>query len=230
MVVIALLRTGDAKAVSENAAILAALVALGGIFTTQLVNSALEDRRAQTAHNIEVERAQEAALQKYFEEIGKLMADTERPLLSSAPGDELSTLARAQTLTVLEGLDPRRKRILLQFLAESGLINRNGPVVSLRWANLRRTDLRGIDLRMTDLSRVDLSEAKIAGGSLLQTDLSGAILRQVDLREAFLTGTGLQQADLTDAKITKEQIEALEELRVIEPLKGTTMPDGSKHD
>src|SRR5215211_4156534 len=63
-VVVVLLRFGGgAKAVSENAAIIAALVALGGIFTTQMVNSALEDRRAQTAHNIEVERAQEAAVQ-----------------------------------------------------------------------------------------------------------------------------------------------------------------------
>jgi len=206
-----------------------------------MVNSALEDRRAQTARDIEADRAEEArsteaqraqaaALQMYLEEMGKLLADAERPLLKTAPGDELSTLARAQTLAVLEGLGPRQKRILLQFLAESGLINRNGPIVSLRWANLRGTDLRGIDLRMDNLSWVDLSEAKIAGENLLQTDLSGAILRGVDLTKAFLTSTGLRQADLTDAKITEEQIKALEKLDTIEPLKGTIMPDGKKHD
>src|SRR5215212_11847770 len=49
MVVVALLLTGGAKAVSDNAALIGALVALGGVFTTQLVNSALEAQRAQQA-------------------------------------------------------------------------------------------------------------------------------------------------------------------------------------
>ena len=37
VVVMALLQTGDAKAISENAAVIGALLALGGVFTTQLV-------------------------------------------------------------------------------------------------------------------------------------------------------------------------------------------------
>jgi hypothetical protein len=39
----------------------------------------------------------------------------------------LSTVVRAQTLSVLEGLDPDRKRILLRFLYESGLIRKDKP-------------------------------------------------------------------------------------------------------
>src|SRR5215213_8138264 len=38
------------------------------------------------------------------------------PDSKASTGDKLSTVVRAQTLSVLEGLDPERKRILLLFL------------------------------------------------------------------------------------------------------------------
>ena len=53
-VVIALLRTGGAKAVSDNAALIGALAALGGVFTAQMVSIALDDRRTQEARELEV--------------------------------------------------------------------------------------------------------------------------------------------------------------------------------
>jgi hypothetical protein len=49
VVVVLLLFGSGAKAVSDNAALIGALVALGGVFTTQLVNSALEAQRAEQA-------------------------------------------------------------------------------------------------------------------------------------------------------------------------------------
>jgi hypothetical protein len=141
VVVMALLRTGDANAVSDNAAVIGALVALGGVFTAQLVSIALEDRRTQEARELEAERAQEArnleagrageaALQNYFEAVGELLIEKQLPRAS--PGERLSTVVRAQTLSVLEGLDPDRKRILLLFLYESGLIyNLSCPLKAL---------------------------------------------------------------------------------------------------
>jgi len=45
VVVMLLLQTGDANAVSDNAAIIGALVALGGVFTAQMVSIALEQQR-----------------------------------------------------------------------------------------------------------------------------------------------------------------------------------------
>ena len=56
MVVITLRLTAGAKAVSDNAVLISALVVLGGVFTSQMVNSALEDRRAQQVR--ETEQAQ----------------------------------------------------------------------------------------------------------------------------------------------------------------------------
>ncbi len=80
-------------------------------------------------------------------------------------------VARAQTLAVLQGLDPKRKRILLQFLYEAGLIfgnrpieaesiPRTPPIVELDGAALREADLSGANLRRADLRGADIEGAK----------------------------------------------------------------------
>ena len=61
------------------------------------------------ARNLEAQRGSDAALQNYFEAVGELLI--EKPLRRASPGNNLSTVVRAQTLSVLEGLDPDRKRI-----------------------------------------------------------------------------------------------------------------------
>ena len=115
-VVMVLQRTGDAKAVSDNAGLIGALVALGGVFTAQMVSIALEARRSQESRELEGQRVHEAALQNYLEVVGELLF--EKPLHRASPGDNLSTVVRAQTLSELEGLYPERERILLQFLQQ----------------------------------------------------------------------------------------------------------------
>jgi Pentapeptide repeats (8 copies) len=219
-VVIVLARTGGAKAVSDNAAVIGALLALGGVFTAQMVSialedqrtheaRALEDRRTQESRELEAQRAHEAALLNYFEQVGTLLI--EQPLRDASPGDNLSTVVRAQTLTALEGLDPDRKRILLQFLHESGLIHRNKPVVSLAWANLRKADLRFANLNEADLSGAFLIGADLNGAFLnwailssflSEADLSGAGLGGAILSGAFLNGTILSGAILSDADLS----------------------------
>jgi type III secretory pathway component EscR len=121
-VVLLLALTVGQRAVSDNAALIAALVPLGGVFTAQMVSIALEDQRAREAHTLEdrrareartledqrareareleTQRAHEAALQSYFEQVGELLM--EKPLHRSSPGDSLSVIVRALTLTVLE--------------------------------------------------------------------------------------------------------------------------------
>ena len=70
------------------------------------------------------------------------MTDRERPLHRAQPGDSLSTVARARTLTVLPKLDGERKARVVQFLYESGLIVKKRPIIDLLRADLRRADLR----------------------------------------------------------------------------------------
>jgi|SRR5215217_583435 len=59
----------------------------------------LKNRRA-----IEEERAQNDALQKYLEQMGQLL--TKEGLRNPEKGSDVRVLARSQTLTVLQGLDP----------------------------------------------------------------------------------------------------------------------------
>ena len=244
VVVIALLSTGGTNHVTKNAPLIAAVIALGGVGTAQMVSIALEARRSH-----------EAALQNYLEQVGELLTDKE--LLEANLGDKLSTVARAQTLAVLEGLDPHRKRILLQFLFESGLINKGKPVVSLLFANLREAalsrtflvkanlngaELRGADLSNADLTDTDLSTApwSIAEGregsgrvpvNLREADLSRSTLERANLHKAELRGADLSGADLTDTDLSEANLSGAkgvtnEQLSAAISLEGATMPDG----
>jgi hypothetical protein len=249
-VVLTLLLTHDAKALSDNAPLIAAVIALGGVGTAQMVGIALEDRRRQEARDLEAQRTREAALQNYFEAVGELLI--EKPLRRSSPGDNLSTVVRAQTLSVLEGLDPDRKRILLLFLYESGLIHKDKPVVSLAVANLSRANLSGANLgganlRGANLSQARLNEVDLSGAYLYQADLSEADLIRSVLIEANLSGANLRgsnlygsnlgwtkrsEAGLTDAPtMVVEASEAwhiwtANQLNGASSLEGATMPDG----
>jgi uncharacterized protein YjbI with pentapeptide repeats len=239
VVVVALLQTGDAKAISENAAVIGALLALGGVFTTQLVNSALEDRRAREARDIEATRAQEtrcietmraevSALRTYFEHMGKLLADPDRPLHRTMLGDDARTEARAHTLLILQDIDdPVRKRNLVEFLHQSRLIHSELPVVDLRGANLDKADLSHANLshanlshaslRGADLSHAHLSHANLSHASLHEADLNLAILNHANLSQAFpieanlsyavLRKTNLSGADLHEANLRGAHLE-----------------------
>jgi uncharacterized protein YjbI with pentapeptide repeats len=213
VVVMLLWRTGGAKAVSDNAAVIGALVALGGVFTAQMVSIALEDQRTQEARDLEAQRVREAALQNYFEEVGELLI--EKPLRRASPGDNLSTVVRAQTLSVLEGLDPERKRILLQFLYESGLIYERKLVVSLVAANLNevslfKANLKGVNLSRANLSKANLSHADLNGANLSDANLSDANLSKASLSEAnlgpILIGTNLIGANLGEAYLSYAEL------------------------
>jgi hypothetical protein len=228
MVIFTLLLTGDSKTLSDNAALIGAVIALGGVFTAQMVNSALDNRRAH-----------ETALQNYFEQVGKLLI--ERPLHRASPGEKLSTIVRAQTLSVLEGLDPDRKGILLQFLQESALIHRAKPVVNLAYANLRGANLRGADLSFANLSNADLLGADLSltflffadlrgaelyGADLFETALHNADLRDADLRNAFLFKIRLRGANLSGARgVTNEEL-----AKQASYLDGAAMPDGQTYE
>jgi hypothetical protein len=209
VVVVLLLFGGGAKAVSDNAALIGALVALGGIFTTQMVNSALEAQRVEAARNTERarrerelaggrHRAQDEALQAYLDQMSDmLIPNNEQPSLSDEDAlKSLRVVARARTLTVLPRLDVERKVRVVQFLYESSLIANDRAVL----------DLSGADLSGVDLSGANLSAAKLSQTNLFSADLSGANL-------SGALGT------------SNEELE-----RKARSLKDATMPDGQKYE
>jgi uncharacterized protein YjbI with pentapeptide repeats len=178
--------------------------------------AALEDRRAKAEREVAVQRAQDEALQAYLSQMSSLLL--ERGLRVADKDSEVSTLARARTVTVLQRLDADRNQTVIRFLTEARL---TGSAIGL----LVEADLQGSDLEGSDLNNADLSGAVLSGAVLRRAVLSGA-----DLRETYLNGIDLHGADLSgtnlrDARgITDEQ---LEEQALT--LQGATMPDGSIH-
>ena len=72
-------------------------------------------------------------------------------------------------MTVLTRVDGARKRTVLQFLYESGLIYSTRPVLGLSRAYLRKANLRAANLREANLGVANLGVANLSGA-----DLSGA--------------------------------------------------------
>jgi uncharacterized protein YjbI with pentapeptide repeats len=202
---------------------------LGGI--VGIANLHTSQRNLQRQRELEEQRAQDDALQAYFEQMGGLLADHN---LIGTDREGVRQLARAQTLTVLARLDGPRKGSLVRFLHGAGLINRAKPIVhlidadligvNLSDASLYHADLSGADLRYADLSGADLSGANFSDANLIGTFLHGADLRYADLSGADLSGADLSGADLSYAKVIVKQLAACE------PLDGTTMPNGQKYE
>ncbi len=193
--------------------IIPAVLAGGGIWFNR--------QQREREQDIAEQRAQDEALQAYLDEMSQLLTDKDRPLRQAKEDDEVRTLARARTLTVLARLDGSRKWSVLMFLKEAGLISiKDGPVVSLKWANLQDADLGEVvledaDLRETKLQRAYLYAAKLRGASLVKVNLSGA-----DLAKADLSGADLSDArGLTEVQLTKA-----------ESLEDATMPNGQKYE
>ncbi len=172
-----------------------------------------EERRAQAQLDAEEQRAQDEALQAYFEGMEDLLLD--EGLLSPQQRVEERTLARARTLIILGRVDGARKRSVVQFLYESQLIQKDQPIVSLS----------GADLSEAHLSGVRLSNAHLVGADVSGADLSGAMLSNADLRSANLFEADLSNAELRGVRgFTTRGLEL-----ATENLKGTMMPDGSTH-
>jgi hypothetical protein len=159
---------------------------LVGQYLTQLRHT---EALRQTAE-LEEQRANQAALLKFFELGGQL-------LRGPSEADYLSPILRAQTLTLLEALEPGHKRILLQFLYESSLLGPEKPGLSLQGANLREANLAGANLHEVNLERANLGWANLLEANLKEADLSGAFLQEITKER--LTQTQIDEAVGNDA-------------------------------
>jgi uncharacterized protein YjbI with pentapeptide repeats len=199
-----------------------AVIAAAGLW----YNRQQRDREIQIAR----QRAQDEALQAYFDQMSDLMLN--HALRKSKANDEIRTVARARTLTVLEQLDASRKTSVVRFLGEAGLIQKevkeedvneehvtSRPVISLNGADLRGADLssslylRGADLFRANLHGVYLSWLYVFGAYRRGVRLSVSDMREVDLREVewksgerrlvmpILDDAILREADLSEANL-----------------------------
>jgi uncharacterized protein YjbI with pentapeptide repeats len=190
-----------------------ALAAIGFFFSLQQDRrqDAIEDKRAASEQKIEEQRAQDAALQAYLDEMSSLLL-TNGSLRESEEGSEVRTLARARTITVVERLNPQRKAEVLRFLVEANLVQSVGgraPIITLNGADLEGVILSGAVLMkpvhtkpVHTLDPLDPANELGPNAKLWGTNMSGAFLPYADLREAQITETDLSCADLSYADLS----------------------------
>ena len=190
-----------------------ALAAIGLWFAAQQDSrqQKIEEKRADSAQKIEEQRAQDAALQAYLDQMSQLMLEGDLLRSSDGGSEEVRTLARARTRTVLARLDSRRKGSVVQFLYEASLIEKDNPAVSLS----------KVGLRNADLSKLVLSGANLSDAELQNADLSGATLQDADLSDANLRAVRLDGA----RGVTEEELEDQ-----TDKLEGAIMPGGDLYE
>ena len=143
-----------------------AVFGLIGVLVGQYLTQRRHTEALRQTAELEEQRANQAALLKYFELGGQLIR-------VPADADYLGPILRAQTLTLLEALEPGHKRILLQFLYESSLLGPEKPGFSLPGANLTEANLLEANLKEADLSGAFLQE--ITKERLTQTQIDEAV-------------------------------------------------------
>jgi uncharacterized protein YjbI with pentapeptide repeats len=172
-----------------------------------------EADKAQRERDLEVERqrAQDAALEAYLDQMSQLLTGKERMLRSAQPDDNLSVVARARTLTVLTRLDGGRKGNVVQFLNEAGLIGKNSSSLSLSGANLKDVNLHGIDLKGANLKGTDMQRANPPSpeDSLIEANIQWFRTLMETSLETFLIVERI--ATEPAAKVTAPREDALEQ-------------------
>ena len=182
--------------------IIPAMLAIAGLWFNQIqkgrdqkaaeAQKQREENAAKEREKLERESREdnqrETALQAYLDKMSELLLHEK--LRDSAEEDEVRKIARARTLTVLRGLDPFRKSSVIQFLHESGLINKDTDIIQ----SLFKSGLMNKDTRIISLEGANLSGANLSGA-----DLNGAILHHANLRGANLSGAHLTFANLSGA-------------------------------
>lgn len=206
-----------------------AVLTLGAIWYTARQNHDLQ---------ITLDNQRETVLQTYLDKMSELLLHEN--LRQSKRGDDVRNIAHARTLTVLPKLDPNRKRSIILFLAESGLIDRNTWIIDMSFADLSGVDLShamkldsialdGADLQGANLSGAELTMVNFGRVNLHHANLFGTNLWEADLTEADLTEANLWEADLTKANLKGVTGIAIERLKKqAYSLQGATMPDGTK--
>jgi uncharacterized protein YjbI with pentapeptide repeats len=182
--------------------LLVPLLLAGGVFFLNRSEKETERQRAEDRAKLEREiatdRQQEAALQSYLDRMADLLLNEK---LRTSENEEIRNVARTRTLTVLRGLDPTRKGIVLRFLREADLISK--PIINLRGADLSGANLRGADLESVTFLLTNLQGADLRGANLENVDLRRANLQDADLRDTNLERAAISSANLQNANLQK---------------------------
>lgn len=200
------------------------------IFTWQQAQNSLDQQRADT-------------LQTYLDNIQDLLLNhdllkanfwtVDNNLHQVFPYRNVALLADARTLTALQGLDPRRRTMVVQFLYNTKLINGkpvecmncepSSPIIDLSGDDLSGVDLSGSDWNGIDLGGANLSHADLSHAGLEGANLSNANLSDADLSDAYFDVAALSHADLSGADLSGSNI-SLQQFDQVRSCLGAVLP------
>lgn len=180
------------------------------------LNKAQSDRESlaalkQATHELEIatDQQRQAMLEAYLDKMTDLLLQFK--LREAQEKEEVRTIARARTLSVLRTMDGGRRGYVVKFLYETNLITPQTILLDLSNADLRGAHLawsllEGVvlikaNLEEADLKWTHLEQANLEGASLVGTDLQGAYLNKAILRKCNLADAVLQTADLQSAQL-----------------------------
>ena len=98
---------------------------------------------AELEREIAKDRQREQAFQAYIDRMSDLLLEKK---LRTTEEAEVKDIARTRTLSVLRGLDSRRKGQVVQFLYEAKLLTKKNNIVNLQGADLEGADLQGVKI------------------------------------------------------------------------------------
>jgi len=165
--------------------------------------------RAQQEQALEVEnqRAQDAALQAYLDQLTQLLVmQRDDSLVRMQVDDEVRKVIQARSEPLLRSLDSTRRWSLILFLSGMSLLARDRPLINLAEADLRGIDGRGAPLAGVDLGQAELRGANLKAAHLEEANLNGthleeAVLYKARLKGALLNGAHLEEAILSEARL-----------------------------
>jgi uncharacterized protein YjbI with pentapeptide repeats len=148
---------------------------------------------------IAIDRQQEDALQAYLDRMSDLLL---KENLQTSEKEKIRNVARIRTITVFQGLDPRRKRYVILFLKEAGFLT----LQQIFGGDEREIDLAEISLDNIRFEGVNLAGANLRKASLRNSKLNNAILSNAKLNEAHLDYADLREVQLDGASIFKSSL------------------------
>jgi uncharacterized protein YjbI with pentapeptide repeats len=182
-----------------------AIIGFGFTAQQQARQTQLEQGRYERAQAVEAQRAQNAALQAYLDQMNHLML--EKGLLGSEEGNTVFTLAQARTTTGITQFDGEHNQAVTRFLSDSGLL-KEPPLLAkadLKGVQLPKAVLQGANLAGTQLNRANLAKAVLVSADFSETEKVGedTIYITADLTRANLTKAALQEAELAECTLDK---------------------------
>jgi len=183
----------------------------------------LEKEKIEQRENFErwlkYDSAREQTLQEYLAVMQELIL--EKGLRETTQTNPVNEIARARTLDIVRRLDGERKRLVLDFLYQTGLIYKANPYVSLIAASFgvnptplitsdtlvhQNPDFLDNVARAANLQQIYLINANLVGAVFCDVIFVNANLKGTDFTEANLENANLSGADLKDAIFVRAKL------------------------